>query len=182
MILRAPSGPALLFTVTFICINGLQVISSRLFDARRTMVVGLSLIAGLAVEVLPSIPALAPASFRPVIGSSVVFATVVSLALNLLFRFGVRKTAMMAIEPAMLAPDTIEDFLERQGGVWGARPDVIKRAIFGVAHLIDALNDGVWERGPLTIEASFDEFNLDIRVIYQGRPIPFPASRLSHER
>jgi NCS2 family nucleobase:cation symporter-2 len=72
--------PALLFAVTFIIINGLQVISSRLLDARRTLVLGLSLIAGLAVEVFPSIAAMAPRPLVPLVGSSLVLSTVLALA------------------------------------------------------------------------------------------------------
>ncbi len=46
---------ALLFAVSFIMINGLQIMTSRLLDARRTLIISLSVIAGMAVEVFPSI-------------------------------------------------------------------------------------------------------------------------------
>ena len=95
---RSVIVPALLFAVTFIIINGLQVISSRLLDARRTLVLGLSLIAGLAVEVFPSIAAMAPKPLAPLVGSSLVLSTLLALALNLLFRIGVKKTVRLTIE------------------------------------------------------------------------------------
>jgi NCS2 family nucleobase:cation symporter-2 len=95
---RSVIVPALLFAVTFIIINGLQVISSRLLDARRTLVLGLSLIAGLAVEVFPSIAAMAPRPLVPLVGSSLVLSTLLALALNLLFRIGVKKTVRLTIE------------------------------------------------------------------------------------
>jgi NCS2 family nucleobase:cation symporter-2 len=178
---RAVIVPSLLFTVTFIIINGLQVITSRLFDPRRTILVGLSIVAGVAVEVLPSIPAMAPVSFRPIIGSSVVFATVVALGLNLLFRIGVKKKAAISMQRDEVTSDALEKFLETQGGIWGARADIVQRAIFGIAHLLDAVVDGPWRSGAITVEAAFDEFNLDVRVTYQGRELKFPSMRPSHD-
>lgn len=174
---RAVIVPCLLFTVTFIIINGLQVITSRLFDARRTVLIGLSMVAGIAVEVLPNISAMTPASFRPIVGSSVVFATAVALALNLLFRIGVKRKATLKIEREEVTPQALDAFLEKQGATWGARPDVTRRAIFGVAQLLDAILDGPWHSGPIFIEATFDEFNFDVRVRYKGSQLTFPKVR-----
>ena len=57
--------PALLFTVTYIIINGAQIMTSRLLDARRTFVLGLAIVAGGAVEVFPSVTASAPSQLSP---------------------------------------------------------------------------------------------------------------------
>ncbi len=176
---RAVIVPSLLFAVSFIIINGLQVIGSRMFDSRRTIIVGMSMTAGLAIEVLPGIADMGPVWARPIIGSSVVFTTVIAVALNLLFRIGVRKKAVLTMERDDVNPEVLESFLEKQGAVWGARPDVIKRAIFGVTQLLDAILDGPWRHGRMSIEATFDEFNLDIRVGYRGVAIAFPAARPS---
>ena len=62
---RAVILSALLFTVTFIIVNGLQILTSRLLDTRRTLVIGLSLIAGVAIEAFPGIAAGLPASLVP---------------------------------------------------------------------------------------------------------------------
>jgi xanthine permease XanP len=82
---------ALLFAVSFIMINGLQIMSSRLLDARRTLVISLSVIAGMAIEVFPSIATSAPPPLSYLVGSSLVLSTVTALALNLLFRIGVKR-------------------------------------------------------------------------------------------
>lgn len=171
---RAVIVPCLLFTVTFIIINGLQIITSRLFDARRTVLIGLSLVFGIAVEVLPAIPAMAPMSFQPVVGSSVVFATAIAIVLNLVFRIGVTRKATLNVEREAAQAQALEAFLEKQGAVWGARPDVVKRAVFGVAQLVDAILDGPWREGPLAIEASFDEYSFDVRLRYRGAQMTFP--------
>src|SRR6185436_1165100 len=95
---RAVMVAALLFAICFIVINGLQIICSRLLDARRTLVIGIAIIAGIAVEAFPSMSAGAPPSIVPLIGSSFVFSTLIALLLNLLFRLGVKKTAALKVD------------------------------------------------------------------------------------
>ena len=106
---------ALLFTVSFIIINGLQVMSSRMLDARRTLVIGLSIVAGAAVEVFPALAASAPKALAPVLGSSLVFSTVIALGLNLLFRLGIRKTISIELDPSHWKMSQVDDELRKQG-------------------------------------------------------------------
>jgi xanthine permease XanP len=110
-----------------------------------------------------------------------VFSTLIALLLNLLFRLGVKKTVELVIGPNTVDPKKIdvEDFLRKQGATWGARPEVITRAIFGVNQLVEAVAENCWSRGPLTIEASFDEFSLDVRLMYTGDMLEFPDRRPS---
>jgi NCS2 family nucleobase:cation symporter-2 len=178
---RSVMLPALLFTITFILINGLQVLTSRLFDVRRTLVIGLALISGVSIEAFPGIAAAAPASVAPIIGSSLVTATVIALVLNLVFRIGVRKTARLTLEHGEVDQQKIQEFFEAQTATWGARPDVAKRATFGVSQLIDVIVEEFWTGEPATIEASFDEFNLDVRVIYRGEAPSLPDRRPSND-
>jgi len=170
---------ALLFAVCFIMVNGLQIMSSRLLDARRTLIISLSVIAGMAIEVFPSIAASAPVPLTYFVGSSLVLSTVTALVLNLVFRIGVKKTAALTIELRDVDPQKIETFFQSQGATWGARSDIIKRASYGTIQLIDAIAADFWRDGPIVVEASFDEFNLDVRVSYQGAKLHFPDQRPS---
>lgn len=167
---------ALLFSICFVLINGLQVMTSRLLDARRTLVIGLALFAGAAAEIFPAIAAGAGAAWRPVVGSSLVFATVVGLALNLLFRIGVKQKVTLAVGPGRIDPGEIDDFLRLHGGRWGARPDVVARAAFATHQLVEAAESS-WKTGPVTLQASFDEFNLDLRLSYRGELLELPDQR-----
>jgi len=179
---RAVMAAALLFAVCFIIINGLQVMTSRLLDARRTIVLGLSIVAGTAIEVFPTITAGAPKALAPIVSSALAFSTLVALLLNLLFRLGVKKKVGLSISPETLeAPDPkeIEEFLRTHGAAWGARPEIITRAVFAVHQLIEAVAENCWRSGPLTLEASFDEFNLDVRLSYGGELLEFPQNRPS---
>jgi xanthine permease XanP len=176
---RAVMVAALLFAVAFIIVSGLQVMVSRLLDTRRTLVLGLSIVAGGAVEVFPQLATSAPAPFDALAGSSLALATVVALLLNLLFRIGIRKTMTLSIDHAEIDPETVEIFFKSNGAIWGARPEVISRATFGVIQLLDAVRDNGWSNGPIDVSASFDEFNLDVRASYTGEPLEFPVERPS---
>jgi xanthine permease XanP len=174
--------PALLFTVTFIIINGVQIMTSRLLDARRTFVLGFAIVAGGAIEVFPSIVASAPSQLSPLLGSSLVFATVVALVLNFIFRIGVGKSASFSIDSRPVDATSIETFFMKQCATWAARPDVTQRAIFGIIQLVDAIADNCWEEGSVVITARFDEFNLDVEVSYIGKQLEFPTRRPAIEQ
>jgi xanthine permease XanP len=177
---RSVMVAALLFAVSFIIINGLQVMTSRLLDARRTLVIGLSIVAGGAVEVFPSLALGAPRPIVPLIASSLAFSTLIALLLNLLFRIGVKKTVTLTVQHEQIDPQEIENFFKEQGSTWGARPEVVNRATFGVLQLLDAIREHCWRDGSLTVTGSFDEFNLDVRISYEGEALEFPEKRPSN--
>jgi NCS2 family nucleobase:cation symporter-2 len=172
---------SLLFAVTFIMVNGLQVMSSRMLDARRTLVVGLAIVAGTAVEVFPDLSATAPAGAKPLIGSSLVFSTVIALLLNALLRIGVKQTATLQVENAPVDPEKLDQFLETNGATWGARRDVIDRAKFNLAQSLEVILDSCEPQGPVDVAATFDEFNLDVRVSYAGASLELPDKRPTNE-
>jgi xanthine permease XanP len=175
---RPVMGAALIFAACFILINGLQTITSRMLDARRTLVIGLALSVGLAAEMHPTMALQTPVALQPIVSSSLVLGTITALLLNLLFRLGQRQRVSLAVEPA--AADvltTVAEFLDAQGRSWGARRDIMERVSFGVSQAIETIQD-LWEpRGPIRIEARFDEFNLDVQLAYHGEPIPLPERR-----
>ena len=171
----------LLFAASFIFVNGLQIIPSRMLDARRTFVVGLSFMAGIAVDLFPGALTEAPEELRPLMSSSLVLGTLSALVLNVVFRLGVRQTETLHVEPGPLDARRLEDFVEARGAGWGARRDVIERARFNLTQSIETILESCEPQGPLTIEASFDEFNLDIRVSYTGAPLELPEGRPTNE-
>lgn len=178
---KAVAGAALLFAAAFIFINGLEIMTSRLLDARRTLVIGLSFLAGIAVDFYPGFFGNLPAAAQAFFGSSLVLGTLTALVLNLLFRLGVRKTQRLTVDAAQVDSVAIESFMEAQGAAWGARRDVIDRAIFNLTQSIEVIVDSCEPRGPLDVEATFDEFNLDLRVSYSGPPLVLPERRPTNE-
>jgi NCS2 family nucleobase:cation symporter-2 len=179
---RAVVVSALMYAVTFIMINGLQVMMSRMLDARRTFVLGFGILSGLAMEVFPKSVNLMPSEIAAVAGSSLVASTAIALLLNLVFRIGVRKTATLSIVREQIDPQKIENFFFEQGKAWGARQDVTNRASFGVVQLVDAIAESYWKEDIMSVHVSFDEFRMDISVTYSGDQIEFPEARPSVEQ
>jgi len=88
--------------------------------------------------------------------------------LNAVFRIGVRSRVTFMFDPGVDSPDVIRSFLEQQGAKWAARRDVIERAIFGTAQAAESIAENSRLEGPIQIEVSFDEFNLDLKLSYRG--------------
>lgn len=175
------AGSSLLFAGAFIFINGLEIMTSRLLDSRKTFVIGFSFMGGLAVDLLPHAFEGSPGWFKPLLASSLVMGPISALLLNGVFRLGVRKVQSMLVDRTQFDATKIEDFMEAHGAEWGARRDVIDKASFNLAQSIETIIEGCDPQGPLKIEASFDEFNLDLRVSYEGPALELPDRRPSNE-
>jgi xanthine permease XanP len=65
--------------------------------------------------------------------------------------------------------------LENCGMDWGARPDVIARAGMAVGEALEALHGANLLKSELTHRATFDEYNLVVRLDYPGKAISFAA-------
>jgi xanthine permease XanP len=179
---RPVMGAALLFSACFVLISGLQTITSRMLDARRTLVIGLGIASGVAAEILPGFATDIPNSLQPIVGSSIVLGTITALLLNGMFRIGQRRRVTLALDPAAAdAVAEVNEFFDAAGRGWGARPDVMVRVAFGINQAIEAIREHCDPQGPITIEARFDEFNLDVRISYRGEALEFPDERPSQQ-
>lgn len=169
-------GAALMFVAAFILVSGVQIIAARLLDVRRTFVIGLSFMIALAVDISPRYFATLPAAIQPLVGSSLVAGMIVAIALNLVFRIGARKVQRLTIA-ADADPAALGRFMDACGASWGARRDVIERAKFNLLQSIETLFAHAVATGPLLAEASFDEFNVNVRLSYDGAPLELPDRR-----
>jgi xanthine permease XanP len=172
---------AMLFTAVFIMVSGVQIISTRVLDARRTLVIGMGLLSFVVVSVYPAIFTEAPLWAHPLVTSPLVLATLVALSLNLLFRIGIRRKVAAIIDPPTFDVQEITNVIERSAGMWGARRDVINRIEFAVQQMVEAVIGFCDPTGPIGLEVSFDEFVIDVVVTYDGVPLEFPAYAPSAE-
>jgi xanthine permease XanP len=170
-------GALLLFTVCFMIVAGVQIITSRMMDSRKTFVVGVSVVLGLSVDMLPGAYQSVPALFVTAFGSSLSVTTLSALLLNLLFRIGIAQRAKLQIDPRADSSEQIFLFMEKQGGVWGARREVIDRAKAAMNEFVEAVSLLEPSISRIDAEVSFDEFSLDIDMRYDGVPMEFPIER-----
>ena len=174
---RVVAGAVLLFTACFIMSNGMEMIVSRLLDARKSLVIGLALAAGVGAEVFPEAARHAPSWLVPVLSSSLVCGTLLALLLNGLFRLGVRQAATLQLDTAAYRPEAVYQFMEHQGALWGARRDVIARATLALDHLLEAVVSHCEPQGPLELKVTFDEFRLTAELNHTGLSLDVPATR-----
>lgn len=167
-------GAALFFAAAFVFTSGLQAITARLLDSRKIIVIGFSFAMAMVANTSHDLLARAPALLHPILDNGLVLGTVSAVLLNLIMRIGVRQRVTMKLDAGPVNRDTIERFLTEQGGRWGARRDIVSRAIFGVVQVLEVVGD--IPEGT-EIEASFDEFNLDVRIRYKGAPLIIPERK-----
>ena len=170
-------GAMLIFTAMFVLTNGLQMITARMLDQRRVVVIGLSFSMAVMAEVYRDVFAMLPEAFQPVFGNSLVLGTTCAVALNLVMRIGIRERETLQLVPGIDAPDAreaIEQFMAEHGARWAARHDVVTRARFCAQQAIEVIGPAP---GGVGIIVSFDEFNLDLRLSYEGEPLPLPERK-----
>ncbi|MBN1166842.1 MAG: purine/pyrimidine permease [Methanospirillaceae archaeon] len=171
---------AILYSMSFMLITGLNIISSRMMDVRRTFVVGLSFFMGLSV-LMPGLYIGIPSALEPIFSSTLSMATLTVIILHLVLRIGIKETATLVVERQSNIAESIFYFMKVQGGVWGARPDVITHATSAIhqcVEMICMLNRDLKE---VDVKVIFDEFNLDADISYLGSEIPLAEKRPSEE-
>jgi len=178
---RAVMASVLLFTAVFIIIGGFNIISSRILDARRTLVVGMGLLTFIFVTVAPTTFTGVPVWAQPLVTSPLVMATLVTLALNGIFRVGIRRSVEMTIDPAAVDIPAVARFIEQSAGMWGARRDIITRVTFAAHQAVEAVVEHCSPRGPIKLRASYDEFDVDLQLSYMGAGLEFPDQPPSRE-
>ncbi len=169
-------GASLVFAVCFMIMAGIQIIMSRMIDARKTFVVGLSIIFGLSFDAVPGLYSGVDPMLKPMLSSSLALATICAVVLNVFFRIGISQKVEFEIEPFVDTSEKIFQIMEKQGGAWGARREVIFNAIAAMNELLDAAPFLDLQGKKIALSVQFDEFNLDVRAIYDGKPFDIPTS------
>jgi xanthine permease XanP len=161
-------GAMLIYSACFIILSGVQLLSSRMLDARRIFVVGISLIFGLSVEISPEVYRFAPDALRPIFSSSTSLATVLVVLLSFFMRLGMAKRRSFSFHPATENIDMIHQIMEEQGAAWGMRREVEVRAENAIQETVGRvveLNPSVRQ---VHITVQFDELKLEAAVEYVG--------------
>ena len=177
-IMPAPvMGATMIFCVSFMLLSGIQIIMSRMIDTRKTIVIGTALIFGISVDMLPGLYSSVPPALQPLFSSSLTLATVSVLLLNLIFRIGVAQKINVELFPTGDNHKKIFDFMERQGGAWAARREVVFCAASAMNEFMESATTLELTTGPVNMEVFFDEFNLNVNISYHGVLMEFPNER-----
>jgi xanthine permease XanP len=167
-------GATLFFTAAFVLTSGLQMITARMLDARKNLVIGFSFAMAVVADIYHDALTAVPLVLQPIFGNSLVLGTVCAVLLNLITRIGVKQRMSIKLASGSINREAVEQFLSENGARWAARRDIINRATFGVVQLLEILGD---PPDGVEVEASFDEFNLDVRVRYIGVLLEIPERK-----
>jgi NCS2 family nucleobase:cation symporter-2 len=169
-------GATLIFAVSFMIVAGLQIIMTRMLDARKTFVVGISLIFGISADMLPEVYKNVHPWIQPIFNSSLSLTAVTAIVLNLIFRIGIAKSKTLDLIVGKDTSEKIFTFMEAQGGAWGARKEVVYKAISAMNEFWESVNVLGLCKKKVRMDVRFDEYNLDIDIHYDGVPMEFPIA------
>lgn len=162
---------AVLFPASFMMISGVQIITSRVLDARRTLVIGLGILTFILSSVAPKALAGAPDWLQPIVGTPLVLAMLVALGLNLVFRIGIRRQVDFPVQVGTTSTQEMEDFVTRTAGTWGARQDTVARVKFTMVEAIEAVSELAERPHPVTLSLAYDEFDIDLTLTWRGEAL-----------
>jgi xanthine permease XanP len=179
-VVAALPGPAvgaiLIYSACFIILGGLQLLTSRMLDARRIFAVGIALIFGLSVEIVPDLYRTLPAFLKPIFSSSTSVAAVLVVILSLLFRIGLKKRNSLELHTGHDHLDEIAQFMDAQGSAWGMRKEVVARATDAAYEVVNNLGLLPLTSETITLSTSWDELRLDLEIEYAGPTIELADS------
>jgi len=164
-------GGALLFAACFILVSGLQIVTSRMLDIRRTAVIGLALILAISRYAFADEFKAMPPAVQPFVTSALSIGVFTAIVLNLILRIGVHKRSELVFPLDNDASTKMADFMEKCGGIWGARAPVVQNAVHSLVELSDALRIFADAQSQVSLSARFDEFSIDLSLSYRGKPI-----------
>lgn len=162
-------GAIIVYAACFMIVTGWSIIMTRMIDARKTFVIGISLIMGLSVLIIPELYASLPAGVKPIFGSSIALTAVTAVLLNLVFRIGIASRMELVLDSPVRSVHKIYDFFTDLGGKWGARPEVIRKAAAAASELHESLTSLGLARDEVRLNVSFDEFQLAVCAEYEGK-------------
>jgi NCS2 family nucleobase:cation symporter-2 len=174
-------GVILLVEIAFVVPTAMQICSSRMLDARRMFVLGISIAFGFGVSIVPGFGKAFPLWLQPLTGNALAVGTILAIFLHLVFRIGIASHQKLTLYPGPTVSEEVVLFLKRCGGSWGARPEVVARATSAILEFMESLTTLELSRGAVILDASFEEFNLNIDIYYDGDLMEFPKTRPTEE-
>ncbi len=178
VIVPAPvSGAMFLLVVSYNLIAGMQIIMSRMMEARHTYIIGLSLLFGLAADALPGAFTALPEWLRPLFSSGLTLSTTMVVLLNAIFRLGASRRQSISLDPGAESIEPLTEFIEDFGARAGARREVVSRAVSALTEFFESVTIHDVAAGPIQVSAVFDEVRLDFALHYRGDVLEIPTER-----
>ncbi|WP_158292445.1 solute carrier family 23 protein [Paracraurococcus ruber] len=176
VLMPGPVKAAMLFYVSgFIMAQGCQLVTARLLDTRRTLIVAFGLTAGIAVAVAPQVFQ----QVLPALASPLAFGAMVAFLANLVTLPLVAQRAERRLAPGPGAAREAAEWFAGLAGAWGLKPGTARAAEHALGELAELLaGRGVTEIG---LSARRAEDRVELALAWQGAPLPERARSVRPE-
>lgn len=168
---------ALFFNGALMFVAGIQIVVSRPITLRASLIVGLSVLAAMAVLIFPDFWRSLPAWTQMITASEISVAVVVSVLLNALFLLGTWRVTQLRLGTgeAPLTPAAFDAFFGDRAAEWKILADDAQRIRTVVDDAIERVS--ATARGPVTIVVGSDEFDVTVTLTYSGNLPVLPDAR-----
>ena len=175
VLLPDPVKAAMLFYVAgFIMAQACQLITARMLDMRRTLIVAFGLSSGMAVAVAPQ----AFVAAVPVLASPISVGAIVAFLMNLVTLPMVSRREARTVELDESAARRVTEWMEEVAGAWALKPQTAVSMEQSLCELIDLLID----RGgtnSLEFSARLAEDRVEVTMRWKGPALPPPPKLAS---
>ena len=154
--------------------------TARNLDSRMTCVIGISLLLGVGRKVFPGYFNDFPEWLRLMTDTTLSLALISSVALVLIFRLGIKKKDIFIYDEACPSCERLRERLKDREKEWRLDDEIIDHAVSSTEQIIDHLTEANLPRGPIKIEAGYDEVYLEIIIEYKGTLLALPAVGAKH--
>jgi xanthine/uracil permease len=157
-------GACVLFTTGFLMRSGIAMLTQRLIDNKRAIVIGFSLLVGLSFnDILTTLNVWPP--IHAVFSSPLIASVSVAILLTALFRIGLKTTVSTVWTVDQGAPP-LNEWIQAWSGVWAARSSVLFQAEAVLEEFAQAAP--YLTHDPVDIQATYDEVSLRLEITWKG--------------
>jgi len=168
---------ALFFNGALMFVAGIQIVVSRPITLRASLIVGLSVLAAMAILIFPDFWRSLPTWTQMITASEISVAVVVSVLLNALFLLGTWRVTQVRLgtsdEP--LTPAAFDAFFADRAAEWKIPADDARRIRTVVDDAIERVSASA--HSPVTIVVGSDEFDVIVTLTYSGNLPALPDAR-----
>ncbi|WP_341990945.1 solute carrier family 23 protein [Azorhizobium sp. AG788] len=168
------TGALFLFLATFTTVNGIQLVASRVLDARKVLAIGMGFVTAIAYEPLHRILEGQASQVRLITFSAFAVSILVTVVLISLFRIGARRKMVRRFPAGGARHHDVANFIEAEGARWGARVDVVHRGAHVTWQAMDLLARGFVDpdRPEIEVTTRYNDIVFDIMLRYDGKAPP----------
>jgi NCS2 family nucleobase:cation symporter-2 len=176
VLLPEPVKAAMLFyTAGFIMTQGTQLVTARLLDTRRTLIVSFGLCAGIVVAVAPQ----AFVAAAPVLASPLSVGALVAFLINLFTLPLVARRAELPVTVEAGVHRRVTDWIDTVAGAWALKAQTAAAAKQSIGELTELLIER--SARELVLAARLAEDRIEMTLTWLGEPLPDPPQFASAE-